>query len=129
MPRAPAIAADEPSLLEAIAGNLDGATSELCVRRETIEEAGIRLKDLDPVSVIWPMPAMSTERLHLYLAAYTPSDREGAGGGCAAEGELITVEEWRLADLATMVRAGTLSDAKLLILVQALMLRRPELFA
>ncbi|WP_181814704.1 hypothetical protein [Sphingomonas aracearum] len=41
----------------------------------------------------------------------------------------ITVHELPLAELADRAAAGMLVDAKTLILVQALLLRRPELFA
>ena len=128
MPRAPVIAAGEGPFIEAIAGNLDGDAPEDCVRREAFEEAGIRLTDLEKITTIWTMPALSTERLHLFLAPYGRQDRQSNGGGCADEGEMITAEEWPLAELAAMARAGAMADAKLLILIHTLMMRRPELF-
>lgn len=128
MPRAPAIVAGEPTFWEAAAGNLDGSDPESCARSEADEEAGVRLRQLEAVATIWSMPALSTERLHLYLAPYTERDRVGMGGGLHVEGEYITVEEPSLDELRSRLLNGTLVDAKLIILVQALMLRRPELF-
>lgn len=53
----------------------------------------------------------------------------GAGGGADGEDEHISVVEISLDVLRDRVMAGTLEDAKTLILAQALMLRHPELWA
>ena len=83
----------------------------------------------------WSLPArptrcrgLSTEKIHLFLAAFRAADRVTAGGGLAEEHEDITVLEVPLADLAAQADAGTLLDMKTLVLVQTLRLRRPELF-
>lgn len=128
-PRAAVIHAGEAPLLEAVAGGLDGVTPAERIVEEAMEEGGLRLGTLEPVANIWPLPPVSTERVQLYLAGYGAADRVAAGGGAEGENEAITVHEIALAELAAMVRAGTLTDAKTLILAQALMLRRPELFA
>jgi hypothetical protein len=47
-----------------------------------------------------------------------------AGGGLAAEGEDITVVEMPLDEAWRMVAAGEIADAKTVILIQQLMLRR-----
>lgn len=127
-PRAPVIVAGEADLLEAIAGNRDGDDPEASVRREAMEEAGVRLGAIQRIGTVWSMPSFSTERLTLFLAVYRAEDRISSGGGHPAEDECITVHEIALADLAARASAGTLADAKTLILVQALMLRRPDLF-
>ncbi len=75
------------------------------------------------------MPAVSTERIHLFLAPYRASDRTGPGGGLAHEGEDITVEVLPLDALADMVDEGALGDMKTALLVHALRHRRPHLFA
>jgi hypothetical protein len=74
------------------------------------------------------MPGISTETIHLFLAAYSATDRVAAGGGLEAENEEIDVVEMALAELAAMADAGRLGDLKTLALVQSLRLRRPELF-
>ncbi|WP_375461399.1 NUDIX domain-containing protein [uncultured Enterovirga sp.] len=127
--RAPMLlAAGEPDVLEVVAGLLDGDEPEQCARREAEEEVGLRLGPLEKVVVLNTMPGISTERIHLFLAAYAASDRVGAGGGLAGESENITVEEHALADLAVMADDGRLPDAKTMLLIQTLRLRRPELF-
>jgi len=122
-------AAGEAEMLEAPAGRLDETDPAACARREALEEVGLRLGALEPVLVTWTMPALSTERAHLFLARYRASDRVAAGGGLASEHEGITVAETPLAELAAMADAGTLTELKLFALVQTLRLRRPELFA
>jgi nudix-type nucleoside diphosphatase (YffH/AdpP family) len=127
--RAPALlAAGEESLLEAPAGLIDNDDPADAARREVMEEAGIRLGDLEHVATVWTMPGISTERMDYYLAAFSQVDRIGKGGGVADENEDITVEEHSLADLWSRVRAGEISDLKTLTLLYALKDRHPELF-
>ncbi len=120
----------EPSDLdEAPAGGLDGGQPEATAIREAMEEAGVRLRRLDRVAHAYSMPSVSSERLWLYLAPYSEADKVAAGGGLHAEGEQVVPVEVPLATLAEAARSGRLADLKTLVLVQALMLRRPELFA
>ena len=124
----PAFWGEPADLTEAPAGGLDGGEAEDTAIREAFEEAGVRLDTLERVACAYPMPSVSSERLWLYLAPYTAADRIAAGGGLHAEGEQIAVVEARLMDLGAQARAGTITDLKTLTLVQALMLRRPDLF-
>lgn len=127
-PRAAVLMAGHAPVLEVIAGRLDDSGPAERIVLEAMEEGGVRLHAIEPVAQLWSMPSISTERLHLYLAPYCAGDRLAAGGGSADEHENITVHEIALATLADRVRTGALPDAKTLILVQALMLRRPDLF-
>ena len=70
---------------------------------------------------------ISTERIHLFLAAYRASDRVGGCGGATGEHENIKVVEMPLVDLADLADRGELTDMKTLTLV--LRVRRPDLFA
>lgn len=131
LPRPPLVLTGEPEprLVEAIAGLIDpGESAEIAARREALEEAGVELDSLEPVGTFWTMPGVSTERMSAYLAACTPADRRGAGGGVAGEHEDIEVIEARLSDLWADLEAGRLADMKLALLLQALRLRRPALF-
>lgn len=128
--RAPArLAGEDGFVLEAAAGRLDGEAPETCARREAMEETGLRLGSLEPVARIFSLPAISTERVSLFLAPYSAADRIAEGGGLAEEQEEIAVLELPLGELARLADAGQLADAKLMLLVQTLRLRRPELFA
>ena len=126
---APFFADGTTDLLEAPAGLLDEADPEDGVRREAYEEAGVRLDALERVAGVWTMPGVSTERMELFLAPYSEAQRTGPGGGLADEGEDIMVLEMPLRTLAEMSDRGALPDVKTLLLVYALRLRRPELFA
>ncbi|MGF7155104.1 NUDIX hydrolase [Novosphingobium gossypii] len=127
-PRAGVLAAGEPPVLEAIAGNLDGAAPEARIVEEAFEEGGLRIAALEPVTNMWSLCPASTERVQLYLAQYAHHDRVAAGGGAHDEDENITVHEIGLDDLRAMTLSGALTDAKTLILAQALLLKHPHLW-
>ncbi len=119
----------DPYLIEAPAGMLDGGeTGPDCVRREAMEEAGVRLTTLEPVACAWPNAGVCSETLDLYLAPFSQSDRVAEGGGVAGEHEGIQVLEMPLADLWRLARGGQIADMKTLLLIYALHDRRPELF-
>lgn len=119
----------EPHLLEAAAGMIDpGEAPAATAVREAMEELGVRLGRIEPVVAAWSMSAVSSERIHLFLAPYTPGDRIGDGGGMEEEGEEIEVLEMPLKALLDQADSGALADLKTLALVWALARRRPELF-
>jgi nudix-type nucleoside diphosphatase (YffH/AdpP family) len=121
-------ASGEEEVLEAPAGLLEEDDPPECARREALEEVGLTLTSLEAAGGVWTMPGISTEYMHLYLAAYAIGDRTADGGGLADEHENITVVEMALSELAVMADKGRLSDLKTLALVQTLRLRRPDLF-
>lgn len=115
--------------LEAIAGLVEGEDDPAATaRREALEEGGLSLGALERVASAWSMPGVSTERMTLYLAEYRAENRVAAGGGVAHEDEEVRVVEMSLQDLAAAMAAAGVVDMKTLVLVQALRLRRPELF-
>lgn len=127
--RVPVLASGETQdILEAPAGIVETADPAACARREALEECGVRLSTLEPVTVAWSLPGISTERMALFLAPYTAADRVEAGGGLDDEHEFIAVHEVPLADLARLADAGDLPDMKTFALLQTLRLRRPDLF-
>ena len=116
-------------LLEAPSGMLSGdETPEISIRREAMEEAGIRLGELEPVGVCWPSPGVLAEQTHLFLGRYSLSDRIGPGGGLPEEHEMVSVEEKPLRELWALSTRGELRDLKTLTLLLALYARRPQLF-
>jgi nudix-type nucleoside diphosphatase (YffH/AdpP family) len=127
--RAPAALANgREHMLEAVAGSVEDEDIDVCVHREAMEEAGLKLHALEHLGTAWSMPGISTEQMDLYLAAYSQADRVGVGGGVEDEHEGITVIELSLAELAAMADAGQIMDMKTLAVVQTLRLRKPELF-
>lgn len=117
-----------PDFLEAVAGLLDDDEPEACARRESMEEAGLRLGHLEPLGRFWSAPGATTERLHLFLAPYTQADRVAEGGGLADEHEEIEVLEVGFDELAGLIARNSIADMKTMVLVQALRLRHPEAF-
>ncbi len=119
--RPPLIFRGEPgSVYEALAGRIDpGEDAGSTARREAMEECGVALGAIDLVGHFFAMPAVSTERLSLYLAPYSLADRTSAGGGLAHDHEDIEVIEMRLDDLWEKGMAA-LADMKTAILVLAL---------
>jgi nudix-type nucleoside diphosphatase (YffH/AdpP family) len=116
-------------IIEPVAGINDEDDVQDCARREAMEEAGVRLQVLESITRCWSMPGISTETIECFLAPYSIDDRVASGGGLAHENEEIDVHEWPLRDLAAHMTSGTIVDMKLLVLVQALQARRPELFS
>lgn len=120
----------DPYMIEAAAGMIDpGETGEGCVRREALEELGVKLTTLESVANVWTAPGVTTEKVDLYLAPYRQEDRVAKGGGVAGEHEDIEVLEVTLQSLWPQARSGQINDVKTLLLIYALRDRYPELFA
>jgi nudix-type nucleoside diphosphatase (YffH/AdpP family) len=108
----------EDLLVEAAAGLLDAAAPEERIRRETEEELGLRLGEVEQVFDVFMSPGSVTERLHLFVARYSAADRVSEGGGDPAEGEEIDVLELGIGAALAAVRDGRICDAKTVILLQ-----------
>ncbi|EPE96930.1 NUDIX domain-containing protein [Rhizobium grahamii] len=114
---------DNPYMLEAVAGLLDGDDPEACARREALEEAGVVVKNLELVSASYGLCAFVTEVLTMFIGTYDDHDRQ-RGGGLAHEGEDIEVLELSFKEAYGMIASGEIMDMKTVVLLQALMLRR-----
>jgi nudix-type nucleoside diphosphatase (YffH/AdpP family) len=120
-------AAQKRETLEAIAGGIEEKDAADCVRREAMEEALLKLDSLEHVFTAWTMPGISTELMYFYLAVYSGEARPETSGGVDDDEDTLAVEIG-LAELARMADADALPDAKTLVLLQTLRLRRPDLF-
>ena len=105
-------------LIEACAGKLEGADPLTRVIEETQEETGIKLSG-PPRRLFecYMSPGSFAERLTFFVAPYVPGDRVDAGGGLVEEGEDIEVIETTLSAALAMVEAGTIIDAKTILLL------------
>lgn len=119
---------DQERLAEPIVGAFDGTSPEETVRREALEEAGLNLISLESVGVVWITPSTTTERVHLFLGQYDLESFAGPGGGVIEESEIIEHTEVSLSVLWSQVCSGSMTDAKLYMLVHALHARQPEIF-
>jgi nudix-type nucleoside diphosphatase (YffH/AdpP family) len=127
--RAPVIVSGTlDQFIEAPAGLLEDEQPAETAKRELLEEAGLRVTELDHVGHVWSSPGISTERMHLFLARYSRADRTGEGGGLAEEHEDITVSEVALRELGRKLDQGEIADMKTLALLLLLRARQPELF-
>lgn len=115
-----------PWLLELVAGLIDkDEVPEEVARREAMEEAGLTLGELWPVTAYYPSPGGSDERVHLFVGR---CDSRGAGGihGLVEEGEDIRVLVLSLDEALAAMEAGRLDNAASLIALQWLALHREQ---
>ncbi|MBZ5859515.1 GDP-mannose pyrophosphatase NudK [Flavihumibacter profundi] len=105
-------------LIEACAGLLDNDHPEDCIRRETEEETGYKIKDVEKIFEAYMSPGSVTEILHFFVAAYEKEMKLGKGGGVAQDHEDIEVLEYNFKDALAMVRSGEIKDAKTILLLQ-----------
>ncbi|MHB1304832.1 MAG: NUDIX domain-containing protein [Acidiphilium sp.] len=110
-------------LIEVPAGKLDDVAPEERIRAEAEEETGYVVRDVERIFEVFSSPGSITEKLHYFVARYTPSDRAGQGGGKADEGEEIEVLEVDIDAALAMIDAGAIQDAKTIILLQYAALR------
>ena len=105
-------------LLEACAGTIDpGESAEACMRREAMEEMGLRVDAMDFLFEGFVSPAATTEKLHFFVAPYSPEARVADGGGMEEEGEEIEIVELPFADVLREAKAGAIRDVKTLTLL------------
>jgi len=105
-------------LIEACAGLLDKDNPEDCIRRETEEETGYKIKDVQKILEAYMSPGSVTEILYFFIAEYSPLMKTGAGGGVAKEEENIEVLELDFKAALTMVETNEIKDAKTIMLIQ-----------
>ncbi len=117
--RYPAFVNGYPELmLEAVAGLLDEAAPEDCIRAEAEQEAGVRVRQPQALFEAFMSPGSVTEKLHFFAAEYEDADLVSAGGGLVDEGEDIERVELDFDAAMAAVEAGRIVDAKTLMLLR-----------
>ena len=109
-------------LVEACAGLLDKDNPEDCIRRETEEETGYKIRDVHKIFEAYMSPGSVTEMLYFFIAEYAESMKVHAGGGIDHEQENIEVLEIPFQQAIDMMDNGEIKDAKTIILLQYLKL-------
>jgi ADP-ribose pyrophosphatase len=95
-------------LWELVAGHLErGEKASAAAPRELGEEAGYTARRWRKLLDFFPSPGVSTERMYVYLA--TGLTR---GKAHPEEDERITARRFSLSAIESMIRRGTLHDAK-----------------
>jgi nudix-type nucleoside diphosphatase (YffH/AdpP family) len=110
-------------LIEACAGLLDKDNPEDCIRRETEEETGYRLTDVEKVFEAYMSPGSVTEILYFFVAQYSKEMKVAEGGGVEHEKENIEVLELDIDRAMHMIDTGEIKDAKTIMLLQYLKLK------
>jgi ADP-ribose pyrophosphatase len=114
-------------LLEIVAGSVDGdRTPEAVARAELVEEVGYAVEELEYLATFYSSPGACSERIHLYLGHLSSAERVGPGGGKPGTDEDICVHHMSLDEALHLLREGVIRDAKTIIALQYLALRREE---
>jgi nudix-type nucleoside diphosphatase (YffH/AdpP family) len=105
-------------LVETPAGKLDNLSPEDCIRAESEQETGYRVRQPRHLFDAFMSPGSVTERVHFFAAEYEPQDRMSTGGGHADEGEDIETMEVSIEEARAMVADGRIKDGKTIMLIQ-----------
>jgi GDP-mannose pyrophosphatase NudK len=109
---------EDGMLIESCAGLLDKDNPDECIRRETGEETGYRIKEVKKVMEAYMSPGSVTEILYFFVAEYSSSMKATEGGGVAHEQEDIDVLEIPYPQALKMVESGEIKDGKTIMLLQ-----------
>ena len=105
-------------LIEACAGLLDEHDPEECIRRETEEETGYKVKDVKKVFEAYMSPGSVTEIVYHFVAEYSKDMKITEGGGLEHEQEDIEVLEIPFEKAYSMIETGEIRDGKTILLLQ-----------
>lgn len=105
-------------MIESCAGLLDKDNPEDCIKRETEEETGYRVKEVKKVYEIYMSPGSVTEILYFFTGEYSKEMKTKDGGGIEHEQEEIEVLEIPFSRALEMIESGEIKDAKTIILLQ-----------
>lgn len=114
----PYAAGEQPWLIEAVAGVIEGTeNAEEMARREAREEANCEITDLFPIMRFFTSPGASTERVALFCGRV---DSTHAGGvhGLEEEGEDIRVLVVPVMEALSLLHDGKIVNAKTIIALQ-----------
>ena len=105
-------------MIETCAGVLDGDDPVTCIVKETEEETGFRVKNVEKVFESYMSPGAVTEIIHFFIAEYDDDMKFSDGGGLESENEDIDVLEIDFNKAIQMVKMGEIKDAKTIMLLQ-----------
>jgi len=105
-------------MIEVCAGLLDGDTPEVCAKKETLEETGYRLEEVEKIFEAYMVPGTVMQKVHYFVAKYTNEMRVTLGGGADYETENIEVLEFSFETAFKMIKTGEIKDAKTIMLLQ-----------
>ena len=110
-------------LLELPAGTMDRPeAAHACAERELQEEAGYRAGTMSPFHVFYPLPGISTEVMHAFIA----SDLKWVGQALEPD-EDIHVELMTLGEVREALCDGRIIDGKTIAVLSLFLLRRDQI--
>ena len=104
-------------MIEVCAGLLDEHDAEECIRRETEEETGYKIKEVRKIFEAYMSPGSVTEKLYFFIAEYSKEMKMTEGGGLEHEQEDIDVLELPFEKAYQMIDTGEICDAKTIMLL------------
>ncbi|MFA6279940.1 MAG: NUDIX domain-containing protein [Bdellovibrionales bacterium] len=118
---------DDPFLIEVVAGVIGAdETPEVTARRESTEEAGCEVTDLQKIASYYPSPGCLSEYTTLFVGR-TKAPEDGSIYGLAHEGEDIKVVVLEAMQAINLLYSGKLRDASSVIAMQWFALHHTEL--
>lgn len=118
---------DKPWLLEIVAGMIDdGETPEDVCHRESMEEAGLEVQSLTPLTDYLPSPGGTTERLYLYLGIVDAHSAQGIHG-LDEEHEDILVHRISETEVRNLLKQGAFDNSATIIALQWFFMHKKEL--
>ena len=118
---------DHPWFLEVVAGMVEeGESEEEVARRESVEEAGCRVGEMEFIARYWVSPGGTSETMVLYCGEVDSTRAEGVHG-LDHEGEDILVHVVPWGDLLQRLQRGEINSATPLLGVQWLQMNRERL--
>ncbi len=111
-------------LIEACAGLLDKDNAEDCIKRETEEETGYKIKEVQKIFEAYMSPGSVTEILYFFIAEYEKDMKVSDGGGVDHEEENIEVLEISIEKAMSMIESGEIKDGKTIMLLQYIKLNK-----
>ncbi len=105
-------------LIEACAGLLEENSAEDAIKKESEEETGYHVDNVRKIFEAYMSPGSVTEKLHFFVAEYSPEKKLSTGGGDISDGEDIEVLEVTLNKALQMIETGEIIDGKTIMLLQ-----------
>ncbi len=119
-----------PWMLEPVAGIVDAReTPQDTARRELLEEAGLTLRHLEPVSAYYASPGASTDFMYSYIGLCNVPQAGPYLGGLADEGEDLRLHPIPLDDALKLADTGEVATGPLVLLLNWLARHRDRLRA
>ena len=120
------VAGHHPFTWEAVAGIIEAnETAEVMVRREAVEEAGLHLGEVLPITSVMLTPGACSESCQIFLGRIDSTKADGVFG-LPSEGEDILVKVLPFTEAYAMLERNEVDNAVGVIALQWLALHRDE---